>query len=44
MVGWINHFQDTDQLGAFVIRETSFRVLIKLGSVLTTRMYATISF
>jgi hypothetical protein len=42
MVGWINQFQDRDQLGAFVIREINFMVLIKLGSLLT--MYATISF
>jgi len=42
MVGWINQFQDRDQMGAFVVREINFRVLINLDSPLT--MYATISF
>jgi hypothetical protein len=35
VVGWINQFEDWDQLGAFVIREINFKVLINLGSVLT---------
>jgi len=42
MVGWINQFQGREQMGAFVITEINFKILIKLESPLT--MYATISF
>jgi len=42
MVGWINQFQDSDQVGAFMLMEINFRVLIMMVSVLS--MYPTISF